>query len=267
MITKKPKVSIITVCYNSFNTIEQTILSVVGQTYSNIEYIIIDGCSTDGTLNIIKKYNDNITYWISESDKGIYDAMNKGLAKVTGDIIGIINSDDWYGEKTVENVVKKFLVSECDVVHGDIIRVYEDIDMHIRCQPATDEQLWHKTAFYHPTLFVKKSIYDKFGFFRSEFVIAGDYELILRFYTNGVKFSYLPEDLVYFRIGGASTKQIYTGYREIRDISIDYGYSKIKANLWYLRHIILRRIYIFIYKRNFKSILQAYFKYTNKNRL
>ena len=261
------KVSIITVCYNSAKTIEQTIKSVFGQTYKNIEYIIIDGGSTDGTLDIIKKHESQLGYWVSEPDNGIYDAMNKGLAKVTGDIVGIINSDDWYDEKTVENVIARFSQGDCDVVHGDIVRVYEDIDLQVRCQPAADEHIWHKTAFYHPTWFVKKSIYDKYGFFRSEFIIAGDYELTLRLYTNGVKFRYLPDDLVYFRIGGASTQQIYTGYREIKDISIEYGYSKIKARLWYLRHIILRRIYISIYKRNFKSVLKTYFKYTNKNRL
>ena len=260
----KYKVSIITVSFNSEKTIEQTIKSVINQTYKNIEYIIIDGGSTDGTIEIIKKYQDNISYWVSEPDEGIYDAMNKGLAKAKGDIIGIINSDDWYDENVFGNVVEHFLNSDCDVVHGDIIRVYDDIDLFIRSKPLDIENIWHKTVFYHPTMFVKKDIYDKLGFFRKEFILAADYEFMLRLYTNGIKFSYLMNDIVYFRLGGASTRNIYSGYKEIRKISIEYGCNKAKANMFYYRQILFRKIYSILYRLNLKSVLKFYFNHKNK---
>ena len=115
-----PLISIITVSYNAVKTIEDTILSVINQTYPNIEYIIIDGGSTDGTLDIIKKYQDKITYWVSEPDKGIYDAMNKGIAKANGELIGIINADDWYELDAVQNVVLEFNNTRPAIYHGGL---------------------------------------------------------------------------------------------------------------------------------------------------
>lgn len=117
-MTNMIKVSIITVVYNGVKNIEQTIKSVLHQTYSNIEYIVIDGGSTDGSLDIIKKYSDSISYWVSEADKGIYDAMNKGISKATGDLIGIINSDDWYEPDAIMNMVTAY--EENTVLYGII---------------------------------------------------------------------------------------------------------------------------------------------------
>jgi len=257
------KVSIITVCFNSAKTIEQTIKSVLSQTYNNIEYIIIDGCSTDGTLDIIKKYKDDISYWVSEPDNGIYDAMNKGLAKATGDVIGIINSDDWYDAETVANVVETFLTSDCDFVHGDIIRVYEDTNLQVRCKPSSISKRWHKTAFYHPTWFIRKKIYEEYGFFRTEFLICGDYELLLRLYKNNVKMCYVENNLAYYRMDGFSNKQTFIGYQEIRKISVEYGYSKAKAFLWYYYRVNIRKIYNVVSKS--RLLLNAYFYLQKKN--
>ncbi len=119
-MNNRPKVSIITVVYNGIAHLEQTIQSVLNQTYDNVEYIIIDGGSTDGTVELIKKYEESIAYWVSESDGGIYDAMNKGISNATGEIVGLINADDWYETGTIEKVVETFQNSEVDVVHGSM---------------------------------------------------------------------------------------------------------------------------------------------------
>ena len=264
LLALSTKVSIITVCYNSEKTIEQTIKSVIGQTYQNIEYLIIDGGSKDKTIEIIKKYDDKIAYWISEPDNGIYDAMNKGLQAATGEVIGIINSDDWYDEKTIANVVAAFLEYDCEFIHGDIVRVYDDLDFSVRCHPASIESIWHRTAFYHPTWFIKKSLYERHGLFRTELFICGDYELLLRLYTQDVKFHYLPDDLAYYRMSGFSNKQTFLGYREIRALSIEYGYNKVKAYLWYYKKVTERRIYNIISRS--RVLLKAYFQYMHKER-
>jgi len=234
-----PLVSIITVCYNSVKTLEQTIQSVINQTYSNIEYVIIDGGSTDGTVDIIKKYEDKIAYWISEPDKGIYDAMNKGIIKSTGEIVGILNSDDWYHRNAVSNAVFSFIEKKCDLVHGDIIRVSIIGEMIYLYPPDMNKQnIWHGTIYRHPTCFVKKSVYENFGLYSTNYIIAGDYELLLRFHVANLNFCYNNNIIVYMRIGGISTNK-HLGFQEVRNISIKYGYSSVKANLW-MHYNILR---------------------------
>ncbi len=215
------KVSIITVSFNSDKTIEQTIQSVIGQTYSNIEYIIVDGGSTDGTMGIVKKYQDNIEYVVSEPDNGIYDAMNKGLKIATGDIIGIINSDDWYDIQTVQKAVSCFQKYNSDILYGDCIYVYENGN-HLRNLKYPLESLWYLMVTPHPTVFVRKEIYQKYGVFDENYRMAADYELMLRFYSAGVSFHYLEYDMAYFRSGGASTKQIVLCLQETEDIALKY---------------------------------------------
>ena len=126
MMNENYKVSIITVVYNGAKTIEQTIQSVLNQTYENIEYIVIDGASNDGTQALVEKYVDNISYYISEKDNGLYYAMNKGIRKATGDIIGIINSDDWYGENAIKDIVDHFRENDVDLVYGQMITISEN---------------------------------------------------------------------------------------------------------------------------------------------
>lgn len=220
------KVSIITVCYNSENTIEQTIQSVINQSYNNIEYIIIDGGSTDGTLDIIKKYEDKIASWRSESDNGIYDAMNKGIKKATGDIIGIINSDDWYDCNTLQHVVKVFCENQnVDIVHGDEITVNEygkELGRR-KVRKVASDSLYAIPNFIHPSFFIKKDMYMKYGFFDCSYKIAADYELVLRMYLAGAKFYYEENDLVYFRWGGVSNNQHrWRGMMEEKKISLNY---------------------------------------------
>ena len=209
-----PLVSVITVVYNGVTTIEQTIQSVLKQSYKNIEYIIIDGQSTDGTLEIVEKYKDFLAYFISEKDDGIYDAMNKGIRQAKGEIVGIINSDDWYESYAVEKVVKAFTEdSKIGVVYGKVNRVLLDGTIKEQiCEPL--EKLWYKGVVMHPTVFVRRSVYDEYGMFDVSYQICSDYDLLLRLYSSQVGFRYIDMVVANYRFGGAS--QIFK-HRETRE--------------------------------------------------
>ena len=204
-------ISIITATYNSAKTVRDTLESVRHQTYPRVEHIIVDGLSRDNTLDIVKAY-PHVSKCISEADKGIYDAMNKGVALATGDIVGILNSDDMYQDSTVlARVMEAFVNDHCDAVYGDL--VYVDPE-----QTAKVRRYW-KSGYYnpgsfrwgwmppHPTFFVRRSLYERFGVFRTDFKTAADYELMLRFiHRHGAKLSYVPKVLVRMRDGGASNQ-------------------------------------------------------------
>lgn len=215
------KVSIITVVYNGVRTIEQTIQSVMKQTYKNIEYIVIDGLSTDGTKDIIEKYRQFISCYVSEKDEGIYDAMNKGIHKATGDIVGIINSDDWYACDAVENAVRSLRQGDVDLVYGKVCLVMgEGNGKEIPSVPL--ESIWYQMASPHPTVFVKKKIYEKYGLFDVRYRYAADYDLMLRFFSDKVKFGYLDRVIAYFRSGGSTTVHQKEVYDEGYVISMSY---------------------------------------------
>ena len=205
------KVSIITVCFNSAKTIEDTINSVLNQDYLDIEYIVIDGGSSDGTQDIIQKYHENIASWVSEPDLGMYDAMNKGIARATGEIIGILNSDDVYiSTQVVSQLIKAMNDAKADIVFADLILVdpnnlnkvlrYYDSG---RFKPSRFRWGWMPA---HPTVFVKKKYYDKVGPFALDYEIAADYEMLIRILAiEKAPFAYLPKAVVRMRAGGAST--------------------------------------------------------------
>ena len=184
------------------------------QGYKNIEYIIIDGGSTDGTIDIINKYKDRVVKFVSEKDKGIYDGMNKGIKLATGDIIGILNSDDLYANKNVvKTMVRTMEEKNADVCWGDLVYVNaKNIDKVIRYWKSSE----HKQGKFkngwmppHPTFFVKKWVYEKYGKFNLDFPISADYEIMLRFLEKyKVKSCYVPQILVKMRIGGKSNKSI-----------------------------------------------------------
>ena len=208
------KVSIITIAYNSEQTIEQTIQSVLSQKNINLEYIIIDGKSNDRTLEIIRKYENYINHLISEKDKGIYDAMNKGIKLANGDIVGFLNSDDFYAANNIlERVVNEFQSKDTDSVYGDLVYVDRDnINKTIRYwkskpyQKGLFQKGWQPP---HPSFFVKRNIYEKYGLFNLDFEIAADYELMLRFLEKyQISHSYIPEVLVNMRVGGKSNQSI-----------------------------------------------------------
>lgn len=211
-----PLVSIITVCFNSAKTIEQTILSVLHQTYSNIEYIIIDGGSSDGTQGIIKKYSDRVAYSVSEPDNGIYDAMNKGIRAATGEIIGIINSDDWYDLDAIAKVVEIYSKNKgVDVIHGGI-RIYENERFSTSYCPRIKEL--NLCMIPHPSCFITKAAYNQYGVYNINYRIAADYELVARIYSAKGKFVYYNTILANLRMGGASDLQSNKGQLESEEI-------------------------------------------------
>ena len=205
------KISIITVVWNNNDTIKDAIESVLNQTYKDIEYIIIDGASTDGTVDIIKNYGDKIDKFISEPDKGIYDAMNKGIKLATGDVIGILNSDDFYiDEFVIEKVVKVFEEKEVDSLFADLVYVKPDnLEKTVRYYDSSNSfPNKFQYALYpaHPTFFVKKWVYEKYGLFKTDYKIAADFDIMARFlYSKEISFSYLKEPIIKMRTGGVST--------------------------------------------------------------
>ena len=213
-MSNPPKISIITVSYNSAKTIKDTIESILSQDYSNIEYIVIDGGSTDGTVDVVKKYADKINYFISEPDKGIYDGMNKGIKSATGDIIGILNSDDFYPNNyVISNVVKTFINQNCDAAYGDLVYVKEydtsQIARYWQAGEYSTSSIKNGWMLPHPTFFVKKSIYDRFGLYNTELKSAADYEMILKLlYKQNLSVKYIPMILVNMRVGGASNSSL-----------------------------------------------------------
>lgn len=212
-INEAMKISIITVCYNSSKTIERTIQSVISQPYNDLEYIIVDGGSTDGTLDILEKYKRDIAIVISEPDCGIYDAMNKGIRCASGDAIGIINSDDWYEYGVVNKVVNYFKNNNVGVVYGKIL-VIDMNEKVIEPEEYSLSTIWYQMMVPHPSVFIKKEIYEKFGLFDLKYKISSDYELMLRLYSSHVDFGYIDEVIAYFRSGGASEKYFDLGQKE-----------------------------------------------------
>lgn len=207
------KVSIITATYNSAATVADTLHSIQKQTYPAIEHIIIDGLSNDNTLQIVSGFN-HVQQVISEKDTGIYDAMNKGITYATGDIIGILNSDDFYpGENIIEEVVKIFNTTNCDALYGDLVFVDSVQTNKIYRKwiaGSYSDQLFLKGWMPpHPTFFVRKEIYNQYGKFNTTLKSSADYELMVRLlYLHKIKVGYLHGTLVHMRIGGQSTKSL-----------------------------------------------------------
>lgn len=209
------KISIITVTYNSILTIRSTIESVKNQIFNGeIEYIIIDGGSTDGTQDVIAEYENIVTTFISEKDRGIYDAMNKGIALATGDIVGILNSDDFYTDTDVlEVIASEFEQKQVDAVFGDIHFVNpKDLSKCVRYYSSSifsPRSLRFGIMPAHPSFYVKRGYYKKYGTYDLNYCIASDYDLMVRFfYKYKITYSYIKKDMVTMRTGGLSTKSV-----------------------------------------------------------
>lgn len=209
------KISVITVVYNAVDTIEDTLKSVLEQDYQEIEHIVIDGGSTDGTMDIVNRYRKQLAVVMSEPDKGIYDAMNKGVRHANGDIIGTLNSDDWYADKSVLSRVAKAFTDDknLDAVYGDIVFVTKgephSLVRYWQSRPYQDglfEKGWMPP---HPTFFVKKECYSRFGDFDLDLKIQSDFDLTMRFMVvNKIKTQYLPGVMVKMRMGGVTNNRI-----------------------------------------------------------
>ncbi|MBI4683274.1 MAG: glycosyltransferase [Nitrospirae bacterium] len=208
------KVSIITAAFNNCNTIEDSIRSVLSQKYENIEYIVVDGASSDGTVEIIKKYQDRIANFTSEPDSGIYHALNKGLKMSTGDIIGFLHADDIYaGSMVIDWVVSRMINCNTESCYGDLLYVHKkDINKIFRRWRScyyTDGLFKRGWMPPHPTFFARREVYDNLGHFNTDFKIAADYELMLRFLEgNKISTHYIPEVLIIMRTGGKSNRSL-----------------------------------------------------------
>ena len=207
------KISIITVCYNSAATLKDTILSVASQSYKNIEYVIIDGGSKDATLEIIDQYKDTITTYISEPDKGLYDAMNKGINLASGEVVGFLNSDDLFcDDYALEKVMSVFIEKNfLDSVFSDVFYVSQNDISNIVRHWVTGAKRPFKFGWHpaHPTLYIKKKVYDNFGGFNLDFKLAADFEIMLRFMEKyKISSFYLKIPLVKMRLGGKTNKSL-----------------------------------------------------------
>lgn len=209
------KISLITATYNSAKTIQDTIESVLSQTHENIEYIIIDGGSKDNTMDIVNIYKNHISHIVSEKDKGIYDAMNKGIGLATGDVVGILNSDDFFTSNDILQTVSENFKkdSSLQALYGDIHFVNPDnLEKSVRYYSSA---IFRPSLFRfgfmpaHPSFYVRKEQYDRLGLYDINYRIAADYDLLIRFlHKERIKTKYLPKDFVTMRTGGASTESI-----------------------------------------------------------
>jgi glycosyltransferase len=208
------KISLITASFNNASTIETTLKSVFSQTSKNIEYIVIDGKSTDKTIEILEEYKTRISIIVSEPDNGIYDALNKGISLASGEIIGFLHADDFFADESViENVLKVFDEQNPDSVYGDLQYVSSEnpdkIIRHWGSGNFSEKKLRRGWMPPHPATFITKEIYEKYGKFNTDYKIAADYESILRFFGQaGISTFYLPKVLVKMRTGGASNKNL-----------------------------------------------------------
>lgn len=237
----KPLVSVITVVRNGRAFLERTIQSVLDQTYDNIEYIIIDGGSTDGTLDVIRQYEHRLAYWASERDNGISDAFNKGIKASTGDLVTLLNCDDWFSPDQIERGAAALRDPSVEYVFGDLI--FHDgsgkILYRINGDPDYARIIHSKMPeICHPTVLARRSAYDRIGLFDLRFRYAMDYEWLLRLHVHGGKGLYVPGIVGYMGIGGASDLLFFRAVREVRDISRLYGQNAVRAEILYRLRIV-----------------------------
>jgi len=247
------KISIITVCYNSDKTLDKTIQSVLSQAYINVEYIIVDGDSKDTTIDIIKEYESKIFKWVSEPDKGLYEAMNKGIAMATGDLIGILNSDDIFTDNHVlENIAKFHLANNIEASVGNIIQFNEE-GKTVRKYSAKN---WHpeklKIGFMppHPAIFFKRKLFEKYGNYRLDFISGADYELIIRFFLkNKITWKFSNITTTSMLIGGISSSGFSSYHLISKEIKkalnrndISFSYLKVQLRgFWKLTGFLYKK--------------------------
>ncbi len=234
------KISLITITYNSSETLADTIQSVLKQTYTDVEYIIVDGASKDNTVSIIKKYEPLFKgriKWISEPDKGLYDAMNKGIRMATGDVVGILNSDDFYTSNDIlQQVAEVFLHnSQTDAVYGDIHFVNPD-NLN-KCVRYYSSKIFKRSLMKlgfmpaHPSFYMRRKCFEKYGLYKTDYKIAADFEFLLRvIYKERINTQYIPLDMVTMRTGGASTSGIASHKRIMKEHLRAFKENRIYSN-------------------------------------
>ncbi|MRR05885.1 MAG: glycosyltransferase [Deltaproteobacteria bacterium] len=245
---KQPSISVVTATYNSAGFIADCMKSVMSQSIS-VEHIIIDGASTDDTLKIVRQISDSALIY-SEPDRGIYDAMNKGILHAKGDVLGILNSDDFYvGPSVLKKVISLFQMSGADAVFADLVYVRPyNVDQVVRYYSGAgfspDRFAWGWMP-PHPTFFVRREVYEKYGLFDTHYKIAADYELAVRFLARyGIKYAYLPDVIVKMRTGGISTRNLKSNWILNREIIRACAENGIRTNLFK------------VYSKYFRKIMQ-----------
>jgi glycosyltransferase involved in cell wall biosynthesis len=221
---EKSFISIITVCHNSEKTIRKTIESVLAQTYTHVEYIIIDNASTDRTMEIVKHYMPKFKgrmRWISEPDQGMYDAMNKGITLAAGELIGILNADDWYEVDSIKKVLGAYRQYGDAVYYGILRYIENEKELMLK---TTNYQFLDREMLPHPTCFIPKKIYQKYGGYTLQYPITADYELLARYSSQGVRFVQIDDVLTNFRTGGITTTQEMRSAIETLQIRYHYGF-------------------------------------------
>ena len=231
------KISIVTVCRNSESTIRSAIESVLAQTYQDIEYIIVDGASTDGTLSIVNEYRERIAHIISEPDNGIYDAMNKGIKIAGGDFLGILNSDDFFASPDIIGGLVEFLTEnpQLDGTYGDIVFVdKKNVERVVRMYSSQDfspKQLRWGIMFPHATFYVRRELFDSFGLYKLDYPVVSDFELVVRFIKRGISIGRYPRVMVKMRNGGVSNTSIWSVLRHNFDIARACRENGIYSNI------------------------------------
>lgn len=223
-----PLITVVTVVYNGAAHLEQTIQSVIGQGVAELEYIVIDGGSTDGTLDIIKRYGERIDYWCSERDGGIFDAMNKGIKKAHGRLIGLLNADDWYEPGLLKGVKERITNNEMPgaldnvVLYCDHYWLDEELSRGRKIERTAELEYWKGMTISHQSMFIPAAIYQRLGDYNLEYRFAGDYEFFLRMLKAGVTFEKMPVHGVNFRKGGTSSVYMNRSISEVSRIVRKY---------------------------------------------
>ncbi|MDH5299872.1 MAG: glycosyltransferase [Gammaproteobacteria bacterium] len=251
-----PLVSIVTVVLNGEAHLEQCINSVLAQTYPNIQYVIIDGGSTDGTLDIIRKYADKIAYWSSEPDKGISDAFNKGIAQCKGEIVGMINADDWFENDAVESVVAA--MPKFDIVYG--LTEFWKKNQSEGVWFPDHSKLRDEMSLNHSSTFIRRLLYARFGGFDVNRKFAMDYDLLLRLLTNGAMFSFLNKKISNMRLDGVSDQNWKKAYDEVRQIKKNHLALYLSSDIYYYKQIVRRHVRDILMNTGLSVIVRWYRK-------
>lgn len=200
---KAPLISIITIVYNAANHLDQAIKSVISQSYENTEYLIIDGGSSDGSIDIIRAYDEYVDYWVSEPDHGIYDALNKGISLAKGNIIGMLSADDFYEPEALKHVVEFYrMTGSHGIIFGNSYIIQDDLNL--RYLSVGSLRLWRGMSFKHQAMFVHRQVHEQLGFYSTTYRIAGDYDFVLKAMTAKIPFIHLDKPLVNYRNTGLS---------------------------------------------------------------